>query len=157
MNSENSGCPDEDTGKTEAFDEVLARYLTRANSGGQVSRDEVVAEYPHWADEILKRLEQAQQADIGEGIDGRRTFGGYTILSELGRGGMGIVYEAVQRDMDRRIALKVLPSGLMINEKSVARFRREARIIGKLHLSLAKTSSVFPGKGLGQLRRGLSG
>jgi serine/threonine protein kinase len=133
MNSENSGCPDEDTGGTGAFDEVLVRYLARANSGEQVPRDEVVAKYPHWADEILKRLEEAQQVDIGEGIHGRRTFGGYTILSELGRGGMGVVYEAIQRDMDRRVALKVLPSGLMINEKSVVRFRREAQIIGKLH------------------------
>ena len=62
-----------------------------------------------------------------------RTFGGYTIVSELGRGGMGVVYEAIERDMDRRVALKVLPAGLMINEKSVTRFRREARLASSLN------------------------
>src|SRR5262249_10498146 len=63
----------------------------------------------------------------------QRVLGDYTLLRQVGRGGMGVVYEAWQRSMDRRVALKVLPAGLLADSRAVARFRREAKLAGRLH------------------------
>ncbi len=60
-------------------------------------------------------------------------FGEFQIIRELGRGGMGVVYEARHIPLDRRVALKVLPQGLLANHKMVERFTREAKVAGRLH------------------------
>ncbi len=57
----------------------------------------------------------------------------YRILREIGRGGMGIVYEAEHHEMRRRVALKLLPQELASNPLHLRRFRREARAAGGLH------------------------
>jgi len=54
-------------------------------------------------------------------------FGAYTLLSELGRGAVGVVYEAVHRELGRTVALKVLKSGFDTHPSAIERFRREAR------------------------------
>jgi serine/threonine protein kinase len=54
-------------------------------------------------------------------------LGDFELLRELGRGGMGIVYEARQISLNRRVALKVLPPGLSLTDTAVQRFEREAR------------------------------
>lgn len=59
-------------------------------------------------------------------------FERYDILSELGRGGMGVVYLARQTELDRVVALKVLPPELTHDEKYVRRFRQEARSAARL-------------------------
>ncbi len=56
-----------------------------------------------------------------------RPFGGYTLLRELGAGAMGVVYEAVHRDLGRKVALKVLRTGFDTDPLALERFRREAR------------------------------
>lgn len=58
-------------------------------------------------------------------------IGGYRIVDVLGRGGMGVVYEAEQENLRRRIALKILRM-LLLSERSRARFEREAEILGRL-------------------------
>src|SRR6476469_3883321 len=60
-----------------------------------------------------------------------RRMGEFEVARELGRGGMGVVYEAVQTSLGRRVALKVLGPGLGLMPQAVERFRREAA--AKLH------------------------
>ncbi|MFY7781282.1 MAG: serine/threonine-protein kinase, partial [Tagaea sp.] len=64
--------------------------------------------------------------------DGTLVLGDYRLVRELGRGGMGIVYEAWQRSLDRRVAVKVLAPALVASPSAVARFRREAAAAGRL-------------------------
>jgi tetratricopeptide (TPR) repeat protein len=59
--------------------------------------------------------------------------GDFELLREIGRGGMGIVFEARQLSLNRRVALKVLPPGLGLTQQAVRRFDREARAAAKLH------------------------
>jgi len=62
----------------------------------------------------------------------RREFPGYRIVREVGHGAMGIVYEAEQQGIGRRVAVKVLPPNLALRERTVKRFLREAEAMGRL-------------------------
>src|SRR5262245_18154426 len=57
---------------------------------------------------------------------------GYEILSELGRGGMGVVYKARDRTLARLVALKMILSGPFAAPEELARFQREARLLAQL-------------------------
>ena len=65
--------------------------------------------------------------DIGSKI------GKYQIIEEIDRGGMAVVYKAYQDDLDRNVALKVLPANITINNRFVDRFLAEAHSIAQLH------------------------
>ena len=56
----------------------------------------------------------------------------YEILAELGRGGMAVVYRAREKELDREVAIKVLPAAMTFDTDFVERFQREARTAGKL-------------------------
>ncbi len=74
---------------------------------------------------------QAWADDDAPTPNGRR-FGDFVIQEELGRGGMGIVYLAHQQSLNRRVALKVMASGLTLSKRHVERFRREATAAAQL-------------------------
>ena len=56
----------------------------------------------------------------------RQRLGDFEIVREIGRGGMGVVYEAIQLSLNRRVALKVLPPGTTPEQRDIEHFHREA-------------------------------
>jgi serine/threonine protein kinase len=60
-------------------------------------------------------------------------LGDYQLIREVGRGGMGIVYEAHQISLNRRVALKVLPFAAALDPKQLQRFKNEAQAAAQLH------------------------
>ena len=69
-----------------------------------------------------------------------RVLGGYRLLSELGRGGMSVVWEAEEIALNRRVALKVLAPHQLLSPTALQRFEREARAGGRLtHPSIVPT------------------
>src|SRR5262249_12832947 len=71
--------------------------------------------------------------------------GEFRILRRLGQGGMGVVYEAVQESLGRRVALKLLPPEALADPKRLERFHREARAAGRLH-----HTNIVPVFGVGE-------
>jgi serine/threonine protein kinase len=70
-------------------------------------------------------------------------LGDFRILREIGRGGMGVVYEAEQMSLGRRVALKVLPFAAMLDRQQLARFKNEARAAATLkHPNIVSVYSV---------------
>jgi eukaryotic-like serine/threonine-protein kinase len=64
---------------------------------------------------------------------GQKRIGDFEIVREIGRGGMGIVYEAIQESLGRRVALKVLPFAAVLDAHQIARFKNEAQAAAQLH------------------------
>ncbi len=72
-------------------------------------------------------------------------LGDFRILREVGKGGMGIVYEAVQESLGRRVALKVLANHSMLDDKGLQRFWQESRAAASLH-----HTNIVPVFGIGE-------
>src|SRR5688572_18383724 len=72
-------------------------------------------------------------------------FGDFRIIREVGRGGMGIVYEAEQISLGRHVALKILPHKALVDARTRKRFAREAKAAAKLH-----HTNIVPVFGIGE-------
>ena len=122
--------------------EVHQQWLA-AGRPGTVA--ELLAQHP-----ALAELLQAMLADRDEveravvaADTGQQILGDFRLLDELGRGGMGVVYRARQRSLDREVAVKVLPGHITLDVDAVARFRREATIAARLeHPNIVAIHSV---------------
>ena len=105
----------------------------------QLDLDQLCDRYPEYADE-LKRLVPAVLAMDAFGGDSNddddlpvpRNLGGFRLLRRIGRGGMGVVYLAHQPDLDRNVAIKVLPFAALLDKRQLDRFKLEARAAAML-------------------------
>src|SRR5205823_8801952 len=75
----------------------------------------------------------AEGPSMAEATPLLRQLGDFHILREIGRGGMGVVYEAEQVSLGRRVALKVVTQKTLSDPKQKRRFEREAKAAAKLH------------------------
>ena len=130
-----------------SFDQLasIADEITdRIQRDEPVNIDEFVTQHPELEHEIrdtyasLKRVFEMRRSlvhsksemDVVRPVNNK--IGEYRIIHELGRGGMGIVYEAEQASLSRRVALKVLPFAALLDSKRLDRFRNEARAAAQL-------------------------
>jgi serine/threonine protein kinase len=131
------------------FQQVAAEYLEALEAGRPEDLSALLARHPDLADEIAAFVaEQDEMARLAAplreavapagavlplappGEHGR--LGDFRIVREVGRGGMGVVYEAEQLSLGRRVALKVLPFAATMDPRHLQRFHNEARAAASL-------------------------
>lgn len=128
------------------IDELAVDFVERHRRGEFPSIEEYAADHPELADEIRdlfptiaelegfkQRVAQSGGVAAPRGTRAIERLADFRIIREIGRGGMGIVYEAEQESLGRRVAVKVLPRSSLLQPKQLARFQREARTAARLH------------------------
>jgi eukaryotic-like serine/threonine-protein kinase len=121
--------------------EVTDEFMERAARGERPDVEDYARRYPGLA-AVLRQVLPALQVfrdtplplrDNFFGAGGEACLGDFRILREVGRGGMGIVYEAEQVSLGRRVALKVLPLAATLDPRQLQRFKNEAQAAAHLH------------------------
>lgn len=142
--------------------EMLAEeFLERRRRGETPSLREYTDKYPDLAEDIrdvfpalvmmddIDPVSQDLSKSLGSGLATVATrlekLGDYRIIREVGRGGMGVVYEAEQVSLGRHVALKVLPQNAMLDASQKGRFVREAKAAARLH-----HTNIVPVFGVGE-------
>ena len=121
---------------------ALAEFVAAWSAGDRPDVTAFCAQHPECSPGLRDGIEDFLFLLVGiESLSGRSkgaqehsegtTLGGFTILREIGRGGMGVVYEAEQQVPKRRVGLKVIRPGRS-SESTRRRFRREADLLGRL-------------------------
>jgi serine/threonine protein kinase/Flp pilus assembly protein TadD len=127
---------------------ILDEYLAGLECGKETSPEQLFADHPDY-EPFLKRCLSglnlfhkgvaqdcwAETLPMGSGLvpaGPGRMIGEFRIDREIARGGMGVVYEAVQTSLQRRVALKVLPFSSTHDAKHIARFKNEAQAAAQL-------------------------
>src|SRR5262249_45702927 len=126
---------------------VADDFLERQKRGEQPAVEEYTARYPEAAALLRKVLASLEVVGLSAvaGAGGGRGgpadgavpggLGGVPLEREGGRGGMGVVYEAEQVSLGRRVALKVLPFAATLDPRQLQRFKNEAQAVACLHHS----------------------
>ncbi len=146
--------------------EVADRFTDEVKQGRSPSIEEYAQRYPEIA-HIIRQLfpTLAMLDDLSAPVPNDATtslsnsaeadghvagvLGDFRILRELGRGGMGVVYETEQISLGRRVALKVLPFAAMLDKQQLARFKNEARAAATLdHPNIVAIHSVGVERGV---------
>jgi eukaryotic-like serine/threonine-protein kinase len=131
--------------------QAVQEYLTQLEARQTPSRADFLRRYSDIAEPLAQCLDglelvhkaavrpdspagkqPAPSAGLGDGLPAN-PLGDFQIVREIGRGGMGLVYEAVQLSLGRRVALKVLPLAATFDAKHLQRFRNEAQAAASLH------------------------
>lgn len=111
--------------------ELLRVELAYLHKSGQlIVEDEYLVRFPTLNTEWLRRAIQRSKPKR-ETLAG--VLGDFQLQYEIGRGGMGVVYAAMQVSLNRRVAVKVLPSSSMSDSRHLRRFQNESRAAASLH------------------------
>ena len=132
-----------DDGDREPFECVAEEFVERCRRGESPSVSEYLERYPEHAETIRKLLPAVAmierlgrvalpQVEVQPARSIPSQLGEFRIVRELGRGGMGVVYEAVQESLGRSVALKVIHQ-VQLDAKRLERFHREAQAVARLH------------------------
>jgi eukaryotic-like serine/threonine-protein kinase len=124
--------------------QVADEFLRRRREGERPTAEEYLARYPQAAGLLRDVLASLELFDGSLGGSASSpagapepalpgTLGDFRIVREVGRGGMGVVYEAEQLSLGRRVALKVLPFAATLDPRQLTRFHNEARAAANLH------------------------
>jgi serine/threonine-protein kinase len=113
-------------GSDRAEDAKMAGPHQATSDGGE---NPLLAATKSWTD---KTIQYAHGPTMEQSAGDVQRIGGYELLEEIGRGGMGVVYKARQVGLNRTVALKMIKSGHLAGEEEVARFRAEAASAGRL-------------------------
>jgi eukaryotic-like serine/threonine-protein kinase len=126
---------------------VLDDYLAALHRGDPLNKSELLAANADMAEDLeaclasldfirdaaASGLVQVPSGETSIGTPATGLLGDFRIIREAGRGGMGVVYEAEQVSLCRRVALKVLPFAATLDPRQLARFRVEAQAAAQLH------------------------
>src|SRR5438128_2018384 len=131
-------------------EKLAEEFLERQRLGQSPSIAEYAERYPELAEDIrdlfpsLVMMEDLKPATVQYTLTSDKSapapeapkferLGDFRILREVGRGGMGIVYEAEQESLGRRVALKVLPAQALLEPQKRQRFQREVKAAARMH------------------------
>ncbi len=131
----------------EALGRLVERLTARLQAGEALDEEAVLREHPEHADALRRLLPTLRVlGELGSRCDPSRAgedavpgdslsgvLGDFRIVREVGRGGMGVVYEAEQVSLGRRVALKVLPFAATMDPRHLQRFHKEAKAAACLH------------------------
>ncbi len=125
---------DQPTSDSGALDELVAQALDAIEDDGEAGLERVYAAHPQLADMLRVRIEALRAAGLLElpGDAAPERLGPFKLLEQLGAGGMGVVYRALQEDLGREVALKVIRPEQVYFPGARKRFRREVEIIASL-------------------------
>src|SRR5260221_7015441 len=119
------------------YGEVTDAVLAELRAGRQPDLAALAARYPSLANDLEAEVAQLAgilRAESGTGPEQLpRQLGDFLLLREVGRGGMGVVYEAEQLLDQQRVAVKVLPIGTMLQPLRLQRFQHEIQAAAQLH------------------------
>ena len=128
-----------------SVESLVEDFLARRQAGEPVTMEQLIEQHPELADQIrdvLPALEALNclSSDWKQSVSRRRSgfalpyqLGVYRLEREIGRGGMGVVYEAQHAQLQRRVAIKVLAGHAVHADQGIERFHREARAAAGLH------------------------
>jgi serine/threonine protein kinase/Flp pilus assembly protein TadD len=138
--------------RDERLGAALASCIESAEQGGPVDRKRLVTAYPEFAEEIANYFACRERLDqlaapireiVAPATAPQQILGDFRIVREIGRGGMGIVYEAEQQSLRRRVALKILPFAAVLDDRRLQRFKNEALAAAQLkHPNIVSVLSV---------------
>jgi serine/threonine protein kinase/Flp pilus assembly protein TadD len=146
--------------KPDPLDQLAESFLARLRAGEHPALSDYEVRHPELAADIRelfpalvvmeqgrKCVEERPTPDPGQLSEKPlpQKLGEYRLLRQIGRGGMGVVYEAWQESLGRHVALKVLPFNTLIQPEHLERFRREARAAARLH-----HTNIVPVFGVGE-------